>query len=231
MAQTRAPSHRQPSSKCIHRSRSAPLCRSRQSAASRAATLAPALSFQNAPGTGSGATLRVLRGGVRRRIVWDDDRCLVGEPTATRRDVVPGPLRCLQLGRACIWMVRGYDGISVGPWSMRRGFRTPASGNPGGGGGTATDFDSLGPVQIVGGSPDVRSWAVTSRITSMILAPGTCASITLDPVSGRRSTFAGARCRSPPCGSSSESVAGGDATGGERFGPGERDKELTCDLQ
>ena len=191
------------------------------------ATLAPALSFQNAPSTGSGATLEYY-------VAVSDDESfgtMTGvwsvsqQPQGVTSFQVP--FGVLQLGRLYFWMVRGYDGISVGPWSIAQSFRTPASGNPGGGGGTATDFDSLGPVQIVGGSPDVRSWAVTSRITSMIFSPG---NLRLD-----HTRFGQWPAVNIGGGALQEStlwvffrISGRwYATGGERFGPGERDKELT----
>jgi hypothetical protein len=77
------------------------------------------------------------------------------------------------------WRVRAYDSAAAGPWSAIESFRTPAAvgggsggGGGGGGGGTGSSFDQLGNVIIVGGSPDVRSWAVTSQITQLGFANG-----------------------------------------------------------
>ncbi len=100
-------------------------------------------------------------------------------------DVPPG---FLSGGRDYFWVVRAVDPLNLGAFSTVQKFRTPASapatgtgsgssgassgGGTSSGGGSGTDFDGLGPVQIVGGSPDVRSWAVTSRITSLRFSPG-----------------------------------------------------------
>lgn len=132
-------------------------------------SLSPVLTFQNAPSSGNASALEyyvsVAEEGQTTPVgVWS----ITQQPVTTSFQV---PFGVLQLGRQYIWAVRGYDGISQGPWSSIQSFRTPASGN-GGGGGTAVDFDSLGPVQIIGGSPDVRNWAVTSRITSLVFSPG-----------------------------------------------------------
>ncbi len=84
----------------------------------------------------------------------------------------------LPLNQQFFWRVRPYDATTVGPWSATQVFRTPAAvgggsgGGGGGGGGTGASFDQLGNVIIVGGSPDVRSWAVTSQITQLGFANG-----------------------------------------------------------
>ncbi len=189
------------------------------------ATLAPALSFSNAPSSGNAATLQYY-------VAVSEDEAFATvtgvwsvpqQPVSTSFQI---PFGVLQLGRLYFWAVRGYDGISTGPWSPAQSFRTPASGNPGGGGGTATDFDSLGPVQIVGGSPDVRGWAVTSRITSLAFSPG---NLHLE-----HTRFG----QWPPVdigGALQEAtlwvffrISGRwYATGGERFLAGQRDKELS----
>jgi hypothetical protein len=190
-------------------------------------TLAPALSFQNAPSTGNGATLEYYVA------VSEDDSfgTMTGVWSVSQQQQgvtsFQVPFGVLQLGRLYFWMVRGYDGISVGPWSTVQSFRTPASGNPGGGGGTATDFDSLGPVQIVGGSPDIRSWAVTSRITSMVFSPG---NLHLE-----HTRFGQWPAVDTGGGGLQEATLwvffriSGQwyATGGDRLRPGDRDRELT----
>lgn len=90
------------------------------------------------------------------------------------------PSGVLQNGKQYFWFAFAVDPTAQGPYSGPRSFRTPAlSGGgggggdgTGGGGGTASDFASLGPVTIVGGSPDVRGFAVTSRITALRFSPG-----------------------------------------------------------
>jgi hypothetical protein len=69
------------------------------------------------------------------------------------------------------WHARAFDPSTAGPWSATQVFQTPAPPPtpvpgptpPGGGGGF-----SFGSVTIVGGSPNVASWPVTSQITSLV---------------------------------------------------------------
>lgn len=91
------------------------------------------------------------------------------------------PAGLLQNGKRYIWFSFAIDDTVQGPPATARSFRTPAAagggggtggGGTGGGGGTASDFAGLGPVTIVGGSPDVRNFAVTSRITALRFSPG-----------------------------------------------------------
>ena len=93
------------------------------------------------------------------------------------------PAGILGFGKQYAWRARAYDSSTVGPWSVVQTFQTPAAptipgpvggagGSTGGGGAGTADFDGLGSVLIVGGSPDVRSWPVTSRITSLRFSPG-----------------------------------------------------------
>jgi hypothetical protein len=187
-------------------------------------SLAPALTFMNAPSTGNLTTLEYYVA------VAEDERLttVTGVWSVTQQAVSTSfqvPFGVLQLGRQYFWSVRGYDGISVGPWSVVQSFRTPASGN--GGGGTGVDFDSLGPVLIVGGSPDVRTWAVTSRITSLVFSPG---NLHLE-----HTRFGQWPAVDIGGGTLQESTLwvffkiNGQwyATGGERFRPGQRDRDLS----
>lgn len=99
----------------------------------------------------------------------------------TTFDIPPG---VLQNGKQYFWFAFAVESAVQGPYSAPRSFRTPAAsgggsggsggggGTGGGGGGTASDFAGLGPVTIVGGSPDVRGFAVTSRITALRFSPG-----------------------------------------------------------
>lgn len=80
-------------------------------------------------------------------------------------------------GRRYIWAVQATDGANQGPVSQAWSFLSPAAPStpvpsPAGGGGTPSDFGSLGSVTIVGGSPDVSGFAITSRITSLRFSPG-----------------------------------------------------------
>jgi hypothetical protein len=76
------------------------------------------------------------------------------------------------------WRVRAADSTTIGPWSNVFAFQTyvappvpdPIPPSPGGGG--PSDF-SLGAVRVIGGSPDVRGWPVTSTITSLAFGGGT----------------------------------------------------------
>ena len=83
------------------------------------------------------------------------------------------------------WRARAADPSHTGAWSQTESFVTPVAPSTGGGGGgggggcgggggggsTSGGFD-LSSVQIVGGSPDIRSWPVTTQITSIVFSPG-----------------------------------------------------------
>src|SRR5262249_52111083 len=78
------------------------------------------------------------------------------------------------------WHVRAFDPTTTGPWSRIFAFATPAQPppppptfTPSPGGPSGPGGFNLGAVQIVGGSPDVRSWPVTSTITSLVFGGGT----------------------------------------------------------
>jgi hypothetical protein len=186
-------------------------------------SLSPVLTFMNAPSSGN-LTRIEYHVAVAEDIgftaltgVWS----VPEQPTSTAFQI---PFGVLQLDKLYYWSVRGSDGISLGPWAPAESFRTP-SRSPGGG--TFVDFPILGPVQIVGGSPDVRGWAVTSRITSLVFSPG---SLHLD-----HTRFG----QWPPVdlggGLRQESTLwvffriNGQwyASGGERFAPGQRVKDLS----
>jgi hypothetical protein len=76
------------------------------------------------------------------------------------------------------WHARAADPSHTGAWSSIESFVTPAATTGGGGGtggggsgGSSGDFN-INNVQIVGGSPDIRSWPVTAQITSIVFSPG-----------------------------------------------------------
>jgi len=76
------------------------------------------------------------------------------------------------------WRVRVNDPTTAGPWSTVYAFATgtapviPDPIPPSPGGGDAGDF-AWSKVRVIGGSPDVRSWPVTSTITSLSMSGGT----------------------------------------------------------
>lgn len=80
------------------------------------------------------------------------------------------------------WRVQASDPSHTGPWSNTETFVTPAaatsggSGSGGTSGGTSgsggTDGFDLNSVQIIGGSPDIRSWPATAQITSISFGGG-----------------------------------------------------------
>jgi len=86
----------------------------------------------------------------------------------------------LKYGSVYYWRVRAADASTTGPWSNTFAFATgsapvipdPVPAPGGGGGGDAGDF-ALSKVRIIGGSPDVRGWPVTSSITSLSMSGGT----------------------------------------------------------
>lgn len=88
------------------------------------------------------------------------------------------PAGVLTAGRTYYWSAYAVDPTTNGPYAEPFSFVTPAVAptptptTPSGGGGTPSDFSSLGPVTIVGGSPDVSGFAITSRITSLRFSPG-----------------------------------------------------------
>lgn len=131
------------------------------------------------------------------------------------------------------WHVRAYDPTTTGPWSSTQVFQTPdppviapPTPPPGGGDPGNVNGFSFGNVRIVGGSPDVSGWAVTSSITSVAFGGGV---FHIDHT--RRGQW--------------PAVAFGDtaqestvwalfningvwyASGGERLRPGQTDKELS----
>jgi hypothetical protein len=83
----------------------------------------------------------------------------------------------LAYSKVYYWHVRAFDPTTTGPWSRIFAFQTPAQPvappPPSGPSGPAPAGFGVGNVTIVGGSPDVRSWPVTSTITSIVFSPGT----------------------------------------------------------
>jgi len=85
----------------------------------------------------------------------------------------------LSYNKVYYWHVRAFDSSTTGPWSRIFGFATPPQPvvvpppfTPSPGGPSPAGF-GLGSVRIIGGSPDIRSWPVTSSITSIAFSPGT----------------------------------------------------------
>jgi hypothetical protein len=135
-------------------------------------TLTPTLIVRNAPRTGPAGPL------VYQFIVGESEAALGANwftPETASQTSFQVPEGVLLPGRQYFWLSRAYDvGVVIGPLTPPQTFRTPAPNlpPPGGGSSGSTDFAALGNVQIVGGSPDVRNWAITSRITSLRFAPG-----------------------------------------------------------
>jgi hypothetical protein len=205
-------------------------------------SLTPTLIVQNAPRSGPAAPISNM-------IAVNFDRSF-GKNTIVGVWVLPEdasgstsfqlPTGFLTAGVQYYWAVWAGDGTNSGEWSPIQTFVAPAptpaptpggggggTGGSGGGGGAATDFDGLGPVQIIGGSPDVRSWPVTSRITSLRFSPG---NIHLEHT--KLGQWPGVDIG----GALQESTLwvffkiGGlwYATGGERWRPGQTDKALSA---
>ena len=87
------------------------------------------------------------------------------------------PSSSLAASTTYYWRVQAADSSHTGPWSTVQSFVTPASttgggGTSGGGSGSGSGGFDLSTVQIVGGSPDIRSWPVTAQITSIVFSPG-----------------------------------------------------------
>ncbi len=144
-------------------------------------TLVPPLVVGNAPRSGPIGAIYYQITVVEANGAFPDGGFYVPEGGGAQTTVAVPP-GVLAFGKQYSWRARAYDSATVGPWSAVQSFQTPAAptlpgpvggggSSPGGGAGSA-DFDGLGNVQIVGGSPDVRSWAVTSRITSLRFSPG-----------------------------------------------------------
>ncbi|MDE3153499.1 MAG: hypothetical protein KGN76_00230 [Acidobacteriota bacterium] len=93
------------------------------------------------------------------------------------------PASALAYSTTFYWRARAADPSHTGGWSQTESFVTPAAPTTGGGGGgtggggsgggssVPGGFD-LNSVQIVGGSPDIRSWQVTAQITSLSFSNG-----------------------------------------------------------
>ena len=136
-------------------------------------TLTPTLVVGNAPRTGPAGPL------IYQFTVAETEAALgagwftpENGPSQTSFQVPEG---ALQPGKQYVWLSRAHDvGVVVGAWTPLQTFRTPAPNlpPPGGGSSGSTDFAALGYVQIVGGSPDVRNWPITSRLTSLRFEPG-----------------------------------------------------------
>jgi hypothetical protein len=129
------------------------------------------------------------------------------------------------------WHVRAFDPTTTGPWSRVFAFATPAQPvivvpPPSGPSGPAPAGFGLGSVTIVGGSPDVRSWPVTSTITSIAFSPGT---FHIDHT--KRGQWPGVDIGGALQDSTIwmfENINGRwYGTGGERLRPGQTDKGLT----
>jgi hypothetical protein len=85
-------------------------------------------------------------------------------------------------GTTYYWHVQASDGSHSSNWSNTESFVTPAASAPPSGGGTSgggTSGGATGPgnfnlnsVQIIGGSPDIRSWPATGQITNITFSPG-----------------------------------------------------------
>ena len=189
-------------------------------------TLTPTLVVRNAPRTGPAGPI------VYQFTVAESEATLGAgwfTPETASQTSFQVPEGALLPGRQYVWLSRAHDvGVVVGPWTPLQTFRTPAVIPPPGGGGSGiTDFAALGNVQIVGGSPDVRSWAITSRITSLRFGPR---NIHLEHT--RQGQWPGVDIG----GALQESTMwvffriGGlwYATGGERWRVGQTDKELSA---
>ncbi|MGE3512812.1 MAG: hypothetical protein AB7N65_28445 [Vicinamibacterales bacterium] len=151
-------------------------------------TLTPQLTFRNAARSGPVGTIQYLV------LLYADTPNQAGFISAFFVPEGAGGQSTFQVpagimtpgGRTYYWVLQATDMTNHSAFSAARHFRSPMataptpspspSPSPGPGGssgpGTATDFAALGNVTIVGGSPDVRSWAVTSRITSLRFSPG-----------------------------------------------------------
>lgn len=139
----------------------------------------------------------------------------------------------LAYSKVYYWHVRAFDPTTTGPWSRVFAFATPAQPvapppppSGGGGGGAAPAGFGLGAVTIVGGSPDVRGWPITSTITSIAFSPGV---FHIDHT--RRGQWPGVDIGGALQDSTIwvfENINGQwYGTGGERLRPGQTDKGLT----
>lgn len=153
-------------------------------------TLTPTLTFRNATRTGpaSAITYQVAVFAdppSAATMVWGSWAVAENSSGQTSVDV---PAAILTNDKLYYWTVRAVEATTVTDWSEFPAFKTPPAANGGSGGGGSTgggtgggsssgggnssDFASLGQVTIVGGSPDVSGFAVTSRITSLRFSPG-----------------------------------------------------------
>jgi hypothetical protein len=136
-------------------------------------TINPRLTWANAPRSGPASAIGyVVEISSSDAFATIDAVGTVPENTAgeTSMDVTIN----LVANRQYFWRVRAYEATTSGPWAAAQVFTTATAAPPaggggagGGGGGTGSTFDQLGNVIIVGGSPDVRGWAVTSQITQL----------------------------------------------------------------
>lgn len=143
---------------------------------STVSSLRPRFTIANAPRSGPVGNLTYLievadsDAFTNKMATWT-----VGEqPNQTNLDMPSD----LAYSKVYYWHVRAFDPTTVGPFSRVFAFATPpqpvvVAPPPSGPSGPAPAGFGLGSVTIVGGSPDVRSWPVTSTITSITFSPGT----------------------------------------------------------
>jgi hypothetical protein len=84
----------------------------------------------------------------------------------------------LPFSKTLFWHARAYESTTIGPWSGTQTFKTPTPvviapppPPPGGGGGPApNDAIDLRQAAVYNSPPDIASWAVTSKITSVSMS-------------------------------------------------------------
>jgi hypothetical protein len=97
------------------------------------------------------------------------------QPNQTSLDSPQG----LADGSQYFWHARAYEPTTIGPWSATQAFQTPAPiapppgplpGPPPPSGPVPNDAINLGQARVYNSPPDIASWAVTSKITSLSMS-------------------------------------------------------------
>jgi hypothetical protein len=100
-----------------------------------------------------------------------------------------GSQQDLPVGKQFFWHVRASDPTVTGPWSTTQPFQTPLPPPPppppGGGGGGPAPGDAINLYQagVYSSPPDIASWPVTAKITSITMQPSG------SPIAGLSFTF------------------------------------------
>jgi hypothetical protein len=141
-------------------------------------SLRPGLSFTNAQRSGPAGPVTYLgeisdsQSFANKIVTWTAPEQAAQTNVGLQQDLPSG----VQL----FWHVRASDPTVTGPWSTTQSFQTPVpmappppppTGGGGGGGPAPNDAINLNQAAVYSSPPDIASWPVTSKITSITMQP------------------------------------------------------------